>query len=159
MVLIPNRAKTDEQRLDLVKSYKTSVELMDYAKCFSAILDVSLGYLESKSNSYCLQLTLCMLRNAFDSETMVSVVDVLHRYAAIWPCMDAIPAIVSALDDAYQHWKARGLQSRPLLGLLVEFDNGRHLAEGSRNQIMSDITAFMTVSLSALFLGTVLTIL
>ena len=89
---------------------------------------------------------MCMLRNAFDSETMVSVVDVLHRYAAIWPCMDAIPAIVSALDNAYQHWKARGLQSRPLLGLLVEFDNGRHLAEGSRNQIMSDITAFMTVS-------------
>ncbi|KAJ2931312.1 hypothetical protein H1R20_g5848, partial [Candolleomyces eurysporus] len=122
--------KTDEheQRSDLVKSYKISVELMDYAKCFSSILD----------------LTLCMLRNAFDSETMVSVVDVLHRYAAIWPCMDAIPAIVSALDIAYQHWKARGLQSRPLLGLLVEFDNGRHLAEGSRNQIMSDITAFMT---------------
>lgn len=77
---------------------------------------------------------------------MACVVDILHHYAAIWPCMNAIPTIVQALYDAYEAWKARGLQSRPLLGLLVEFDNGRHLTDLSRSQISSDIAAFRNVS-------------
>lgn len=94
-----------------------------------------------------------MLRNTFDSETMISVVDAFHRYSAIWPCMNSIPTIVQALNAAYQAWKARGLQSRPLLGLLMEFDYGRHLAEASRNQIMSDIVAFRTVRTKEQILG------
>ncbi|KAF6760086.1 hypothetical protein DFP72DRAFT_1031563 [Ephemerocybe angulata] len=120
------KATTDAQRAGVVQAYRVTVELMDYAKCFTSILE----------------LTLCMLRNALDSESMISVVDVLHRYSAIWPCMNSIPTIVQALNTAYQSWQAHGLQSRPLLGLLMEFDNGRHLAEASRNQILSDITAF-----------------
>lgn len=67
--------------------------------------------------------------------------------------MNVIPSIVQALYDAYQTWKARGLQSRLLLGLLIEFDNGRHLREPSRSQIMSDITAFRTVSASVVHLA------
>lgn len=93
-----------------------------------------------------LQLTLCLLRYAQDPNSMTSVVDVLHHYAAIWSCMNAIPSIVQTLYDAYQTWKSRGLQSRPLLGILMESDNGRHLAEAYRNQIVSDIIAFRMVS-------------
>lgn len=62
--------------------------------------------------------------------------------------MDVIPNIVQALDTAHQVWKLRGVQSRPLLALLIKFDNGRHLNEGSRERIMSDIAAFTLVTLT-----------
>ncbi|KAJ3504486.1 hypothetical protein NMY22_g17908 [Coprinellus aureogranulatus] len=122
------KAKTDAQKSGIVKAYRVIVELMDYAKCFASILE----------------LTLCLLKFSRDSDSLACVVDILHHYAAIWPCMNATPSIVEALHGTYQIWKARGLQSRPLLGALMEFDNGRHLAESSRNEIMADIAAFRT---------------
>jgi len=59
--------------------------------------------------------------------------------------MDVVPIMVQALDTAHQVWKLRGVQSRPLLALLINFDNGRHLNEGSRERIVSDIAAFTLV--------------
>ena len=60
--------------------------------------------------------------------------------------MDVVPIIVQALDRAHQVWKLCGVQSRPLLALLIKFDNGRYLNEGSRERIESDIAAFTLVT-------------
>ena len=62
--------------------------------------------------------------------------------------MGVVPVIVQALDTAHQVWKLRGVQSRPLLALLIKFDNGRYLNEGSRERIVSDIAAFTLVTSS-----------
>ena len=60
--------------------------------------------------------------------------------------MDVVPTIVQALDRAHQVWKLCGVQSRPLLALLIKFDNGRHLNKESRERIESDIAAFTLVT-------------
>lgn len=60
--------------------------------------------------------------------------------------MDVVPIIVQALDTARQVWKLCGVQSRPLLALLIKFDNGRYLNEASRERIESDIAAFTLVT-------------
>lgn len=73
------------------------------------------------------------------------VIDTLHRFATIWACMNAIGNIITALDTAHQVWKARGVQSRPLLSLLLELDGGRYLADASRQNITADIKAFTLV--------------
>lgn len=62
--------------------------------------------------------------------------------------MDVVPIIVQALDTGHQVWKLRGVPSRPLLALLIKFDNGRYLSEGSRERIVSDIEAFALVTLT-----------
>ncbi|KAF8995454.1 hypothetical protein BDQ17DRAFT_1430355 [Cyathus striatus] len=110
----------------LHKIYCISVELMAYTKCFHCILD----------------LALCMLEHTTSSELLIGIIDSLHRYATIWACMDMLPAITLALDTAHQQWKSRGTQSRPLLTLLMEFDNGRYLGDTSRERILSDIAFF-----------------
>jgi mediator of RNA polymerase II transcription subunit 12 len=77
----------------------------------------------------------------------MAVIDTLHRFATIWACMNAIGTIITALDTAHQVWKVRGVQSRPLLSLLLEFDDGRYLSDVTRKHITADITAFTLVSL------------
>ncbi|TFK44503.1 hypothetical protein BDQ12DRAFT_21589 [Crucibulum laeve] len=110
----------------VMKAYCLSVELMAAAKCFHSILD----------------LTLCMLQHPTNGNSLICVIDTLRRYATIWTCMDTIPAIVTALDAAHQLWKIRGIQSRPLLSLLIEFDHGQYLRDSSRERILADIGAF-----------------
>lgn len=61
--------------------------------------------------------------------------------------MNAIGNIITALDTAHQVWKVRGVQSRPLLSLLLELDDGRHLTDASRKNITADITAFTLVGI------------
>ncbi|GLB37302.1 putative transcription mediator complex subunit Med12 [Lyophyllum shimeji] len=110
----------------LLKTYATSVELMAYTKCFHCILD----------------LTLCLLEHSTTGDLLIAVIDTLHRFSTIWACMNAMGSIVSALDRAHQVWKARGIQSRPLLSLLLEFDGGKHLNDLSRTRITADIALF-----------------
>lgn len=86
-----------------------------------------------------------MLEHSSDVDSMNSLINTFYRYAAIWACMDVMPTIVKALDTAHHVWKLRGLQSRPLLSLLMKFDNGRYLDEISRDRIISDIAAFTLV--------------
>lgn len=76
---------------------------------------------------------------------MNCLLNTFDRYETIWTCMDVMPTIVKALDTAHHVWKLRGVQSRPLLVLLMKFDNGRHLEESSRERIASDIAAFTLV--------------
>lgn len=55
-------------------------------------------------------------------------------------------SITTTLHAAYQTAKERGFQSRPLLTLLVEMDNGEHLDGASREHVLADIVAFTHVS-------------
>ncbi|KAG6920074.1 hypothetical protein DXG01_010142 [Tephrocybe rancida] len=110
----------------LLITYSTSVELMNQAKCYHCLLDV----------------TLCLLEHAITADLLVPVIDTLHRFSTIWACMGGIQAIVVALDKAHQAWKSRGIQSRPLLSLLLEFDAGKYLSDVSRDRITADITTF-----------------
>ncbi|KAG6821035.1 hypothetical protein H0H93_007925 [Arthromyces matolae] len=56
--------------------------------------------------------------------------------------MSEIDTIVVALDKAHQAWRARGIQSRPLLSLLLQFDAGRSLDIASRQRISADVALF-----------------
>ena len=76
---------------------------------------------------------------------MNGVISTFYRYAPIWSCMDAMSTIVKALDKAHHAWKLRGMQSRPLLALLMKFDHGRYLNEASRHRIAADVAAFTLV--------------
>ncbi|KAG6866656.1 hypothetical protein C0991_000766 [Blastosporella zonata] len=75
-------------------------------------------------------------------DLLLAVIDTLHRFSTIWACMNGMQVIVVALDKAQQVWKTRGIQSRPLLSLLLEFDAGRYLSTVSRERITADITMF-----------------
>jgi mediator of RNA polymerase II transcription subunit 12 len=87
-----------------------------------------------------------MLEHCVDAETMDGLLNTLYRHVTIWNCMNAIPAIVRGLDAAHQVWKFRGIQCRPLLALIIRFDNGRHLNDAARERISSDLAAFTLVS-------------
>lgn len=76
---------------------------------------------------------------------MNCLLNTFDRYETIWTCMDMMPTIVKALDTAHHVWKLRGVQSRPLLSLLMKFDHGKHLEEASRERIASDVAAFTLV--------------
>lgn len=78
---------------------------------------------------------------------MASVIETFHRYVTIWTCMNAAATITAALYTAHQMGRTRGIQSRILLALLVEIDNGQHLDTPSREQVSADIAAFAHVSL------------
>lgn len=94
-----------------------------------------------------------MLEQCTDAESTSSLLGTFDRYLTIWNCMDVMPTIVKALDGLHQVLKHRGAQSRPLLTLLMKFDNGRYLGEVSRSRICSDITAFTLVCFSLIILG------
>lgn len=64
--------------------------------------------------------------------------------------MDAMGRIATALDDAHQVWRNRGVRSRHLLSLLLEFDNGRFLNEASRERLYTDINGLTLVSITKL---------
>lgn len=67
--------------------------------------------------------------------------------------MDVVSGIVASLDMAHQTWRAKGIQYRPLLSLLLEFDNGEYLSTVSRDRITADINAFTLVGHIASFLS------
>jgi mediator of RNA polymerase II transcription subunit 12, fungi type len=88
-----------------------------------------------------------MLQRAPDSELMTAVIETFHRYVTIWTCMRAAATITTALYTAHQVARARGIQSRVLLALLVEIDNGQYLDATSRQVVSADIASFTHVSL------------
>lgn len=111
----------------LLRIYCISVELMFYSKCYDCILE----------------LTLRMLENTKLPELLVAIIDTLHRFATIWSCMNIRQDIVLALDTAHQAWRTRGIQSRGLLSLMIEFDRDRqYLSPASRERIDSDLAHF-----------------
>lgn len=120
---------------------------MSYVKCFDSLLDV--GYFTYRIKSVWLtkcQFTLWVLANTKHPELLVAIIDTLHRFATIWSCMNIKRDIVLALDSAHQASKSRGIQSRGLLSLLVEFDRDKsYLSPASRERIDSDLCHFTLV--------------
>lgn len=91
-----------------------------------------------------------MLEYSTTVDILLVVINTLQRFAAIWACMNVMGGIASALFDAHQVWRARGIQCRPLLSLLLDFDNNRHLHGTSRERVVTDVAAFSLVSPSNL---------
>lgn len=60
--------------------------------------------------------------------------------------MHSAATITAALYSSHQVARARGIQSRALLAMVMEFDNDRHLDAVSREHVASDIAAFTHVS-------------
>lgn len=110
----------------LLETYCISVELMAHMKCFESVLD----------------WTLCLLEYSTTVDVLMVVINTLQRFATIWACMDVMGRITSSLYNAHQVWKVRGIQCRPLLSLLLEFDNNRHLHGASRERVTTDVAAF-----------------
>ncbi|KAF5388867.1 hypothetical protein D9757_005681 [Collybiopsis confluens] len=120
------RQEFDVSHSGILKSYGVVVELMTRTKCFDVMLD----------------LTIYMLQHCSTEELLLAVINTFRRHAIIWTSMDVKCTIIGALDSVHHSWKARGIQSRPLLALLVEFDGGRHLSDTSRDEVRTDLTAF-----------------
>ena len=93
------------------------------------------------------QLTVFVLERADTVDILSVVINALQRFATIWACMDVMGNITSALYNAHQVWKARGIQCRPLLALLLDFDNNTYLDSLSRERITTDVAAFSLVSM------------
>ncbi|KAF9268799.1 hypothetical protein L218DRAFT_984144 [Marasmius fiardii PR-910] len=116
--------------MGILKIYCTAVELMARARCFDALLE----------------LTISLLEHSSTVELLITAIDTFHRHATVWTAMDVKRDIISALNGAHHVWKHRGIQSRPLLALLTEFDGGRYLTDALREEIISD-TSIMTLAL------------
>ncbi|KIK68882.1 hypothetical protein GYMLUDRAFT_67582 [Collybiopsis luxurians FD-317 M1] len=126
MPVLQKAIESDVSHSSILKSYGVAVELMTQTKCFDAMLD----------------LTIYMLEHCSTEELLLAVIDTFRRHAIIWASMDVKGTIIAALDSVHHSWKMRGIQSRPLLALLVEFDSGRYLSEMSREEVRTDLAAF-----------------
>ncbi|KAJ3876102.1 hypothetical protein F5051DRAFT_44422 [Lentinula edodes] len=116
----------DVSHSGILKSFDVAVELMTQTDCFDAMLD----------------LTIYMLEHCSTEELLLAVIDTFRRHAVIWASMDVKGMIINALDSVHYSWKMRGIQSKPLLALLVEFDGGRYLSDVSREEVRTDLAAF-----------------
>jgi hypothetical protein len=92
-----------------------------------------------------IQITLFLMELS-TTLILVAVITTIRRYSIVWTCMTATGTITTALFAVHQVWKTRGLQSRDLLTLLVELDDGRFLDTAIRDQVNVDIAAFTHVS-------------
>ncbi|KAF8828838.1 hypothetical protein HHX47_DHR3000082 [Lentinula edodes] len=113
----------DVSHSGILKSFDVAVELMTQTDCFDAMLD----------------LTIFMLEHCSTEELLLAVIDTFRRHAVIWASMDVKGMIINALDSVHYSWKMRGIQSKPLLALLVEFDGGRYLSDVSREEALQPI--------------------
>lgn len=119
---------------------------MARCRCYSTILDVSQTNPLELQCTHFFQLTLFTLEHTASSELLTAVIRTLRQHAEVWACMNNMQTIVSALFAAHTVWKTRGAQSRPLLNLLIELDEGRLLEQTAREQVLADHTAFAYVS-------------
>lgn len=62
--------------------------------------------------------------------------------------MNKMPNITAALLAAHTVWKVRGVQSRPLLNVLIKLDDGRFLEPATRELVQNDHQAFVYVRCS-----------
>lgn len=120
---------------------------MAHTKCFHSLLEVGGIVSGNPANflNHVGQLILCMVERCNDVGSMNALVGTFCRYGTVWTCMDTMPMIVQALETAHLAWKSRGVPSRPLLALLMKFDNGRYLSDSSRDKLVADIDAFTAV--------------
>jgi mediator of RNA polymerase II transcription subunit 12 len=89
-----------------------------------------------------------MLENTLTIDLLTAVIESIQRYLTIWACMQSSSVILKALFAAHQTWRTQGVQSRALLLLLEQLDNGHVLDFTSRAQLSTDIATFTHVSSS-----------
>ncbi len=100
------------------------------------------------------QLTLFALEHASSHELLTAVIQTLQQHMEVWACLNMMANITSSLYTAHVTWKSRGVQSRPLLNLLLDVDDGHHLEQAAREQVSADSSAFAHVSIIS-YLGPV----
>ncbi|CCM03317.1 uncharacterized protein FIBRA_05445 [Fibroporia radiculosa] len=88
------------------------------------------------------QLTLYTLEHASNHELLKAVIETLRQHMEVWACMNMLRTIAGALFAAHQFWRTRGIQTRALLSLLTEVDNGRYLEPQQREQMLGDLSAY-----------------
>ncbi|KAI0068850.1 hypothetical protein BV25DRAFT_1904185 [Artomyces pyxidatus] len=123
---LPGHLEDPATHAHILPTYCMSVSLMALAKCYRAILDLSLAILEHPCAPECL----------------VILVETLRRYTTIWASMDVQKDITLALYSTHQACKARGLLSRVLLNLVIEMDSGRYLDITARKAIEAEISGY-----------------
>lgn len=127
----------------VLKTYSTAVELLKYTNSYGSLLEVRvLLHSTCVLSTTLVQLSLSVLSQTPHAELLTAVGEVFHRFATIWTSMSVTGTIASALYSAHLLSRTRGVQTRSLLTLLVEIDDGRQLDSAARTQVENDIAAF-----------------
>lgn len=113
---------------------------MTRARCFDSLLEASSSVSPIIWKLTSIQLTHYLLESTSTEDLLAPVIDTFHRHATVWTAMDVKRDIISALNTTRHTLKLRGMQSRPLLGLLVEFDGGKYLSDALRDEIAADVS-------------------
>ncbi|EKM53974.1 uncharacterized protein PHACADRAFT_196411 [Phanerochaete carnosa HHB-10118-sp] len=90
-----------------------------------------------------LELTLFALEHAMSNEFLLAILQTLRQHVEVWGCMNKMKDIEEALYATHNFWKTRGVQSRDLLTLLFAIDNGQHLDQVTRAQLIADHEQFI----------------
>ncbi|KAL5506968.1 SRB8 [Sanghuangporus vaninii] len=109
-----------------LRVYCVIIECLDAMRCYRT----------------CLEFTLDVLKMTITSDLLLAIVDYLKRGLILWACMDAMADIASALLDAHQAWKAKGVHIRCLVILLLEVDDSKYLDAISRQHVIEDAGHF-----------------
>ena len=70
----------------------------------------------------------------------------MRQHVEVWGCLNKMKSIAETLYSTHSFWKTKGIQSRDLLNLLFAVDNGVHLDQAAREQLMTDHAHFIRVS-------------
>lgn len=84
------------------------------------------------------------------NDFLAATLRTLRQHMEVWACLDIMKSIASALFSTHGAWKARGVQSRELIQLLLEVDHGQHLEPAAREQLFTDQHNFTRVRLGYL---------
>jgi mediator of RNA polymerase II transcription subunit 12, fungi type len=79
------------------------------------------------------------------NEFLAAILQTLRQHAEVWGCLNMMKTIAEALYSTHNFWKTRGVQSRDLLNLLFAIDDGRHLEQPAREQLLTDHANFIRV--------------
>ncbi|KAH9940479.1 uncharacterized protein BXZ73DRAFT_88710 [Epithele typhae] len=124
---LSNRKNENEDSdADVVRVYTLSVVIMARVRAYGSILDMSLATLD----------------HAHTGPVLNAVVETLRQHMEVWACMNRMRDITLALWAVHQTRKSRGSQNSVLLKLLSEVDNDCYLDQASREQMLSDISAY-----------------
>ncbi|KAF8530471.1 hypothetical protein BU17DRAFT_35400 [Hysterangium stoloniferum] len=108
---------------------------------------VALMHITALAKTYrtMLDINLKLLSCVTSPELFGAIIDTIRRHADIWACMDEHKRLLDALCAAHTiwNWETRRAQSRPLLCLLIEFLDNRHMSPVAKDHINEDATALM----------------
>ena len=137
-----NRSESSDE-VSVLKTYSTAVEVLQYTNNYGLLLKVNpLLPPTYVASTTLVQLSLSLLSQTPHAELLTAVGEVFHRFATVWTSMNVTGIIASAHYSAHLLGRTRGVQTRSLLTLLVEMDDGRQLDSTARTQIEDDVATF-----------------